>query len=234
MKKCIVLLLFLISSTLKSQVTIAFQGFEGTPADSWNFTPPTQNGAAPSLLVGASNYGAAYAASGSRSMRIGGGSTACGTGSGNCIVGSTSGGSCTNNFNGLSVDFAAINVDCYENVQISIKHRTHVFCTGQGQGLDANENLRFEASINGGPWTQVGNLAGAGNCVWLYTDNPVFCSGAPMANPFVYNVPAGTQTIAFRASININRTDEVMYFDDVTLTGTPITLPPIIIEHLAP
>lgn len=234
MKKCLVLLLVIINVILKSQVTIAFQGFEGTPADNWAFTPPTQNGATPSLLVGASNYGAVYAATGVRSMRIGGGSTACGSGSGNCIVGTSSGGSCTNNLNGLSVDFAPINIDCYQNVQISIKHRTHIFCTGQGQGLDAGENLRFEASINGGPWTQVGNLAGAGNCVWLYTDNPVFCSGAPMANPFIYNVPTGTQTIAFRASININRSDEVMYFDDVTLTGVPITLPPITIEHLAP
>lgn len=219
---------------LKSQVTIAFQGFEGNAADNWTFTPPTQNNAVPNIAVGAGTYGAGYAASGSRSMRIGGGSTACGSGSGNCINGASGGGSCTNNFNGLALEFSAVNIGCYQNVQISIKYRTHTFCTGQGQGLDVGENLRFEARINGGAWVQVGNLAGTNNCIWLYTDNPIFCSGAPIANPFIYNVPAGTQTIAFRATININRTDEVMYFDDVALTGFPITLPPITIEHLAP
>lgn len=149
-------------------------------------------------------------------MRFGGGSTACGTGSGNCINGASSGGSCNNNRNGSEVTFAAVDVSCFQNVQLLVSHRTHQLCNGQGQGLDSGDNLNFEISIDGGPFNNQGTISGAGNCGWNYTN--VGCSGN-VSNPFSFSVPAGSQTVALRVRLNYNRADEVIYLDDVTLTG---------------
>ena len=215
-----------------AQTTIAFQGFEGTSADNWSYTPPTQNTVAPILPVGAANYGAGYAATGNFSMRAGGGGTACGNGGGNCMTGSSTGGTCMDNSNGDIVQFAPINIACYTGVSISVAHRTHVVCVGAG--LDAADRLYFEVSLNGGTWTTTATVTGTNNCIWDYATNPVVCGGSPVANPYVYNVPAGTQTVAFRTRIQRDRSDEVYYIDNVKITGTANTLPAVSIQHINP
>lgn len=219
-----------------SQVTIAFQGFEGTSADNWGFTPPTQNTTLPIVQVGAANYGSGFAATGVNSMRAGGGSPACGTGGMNCFVGTSNGGTCTNNSNGDVVAFSALNVQCYSNMQLSVAYRTHPLCqSNSGEGLDSGDFLYFEVSLNGGAWTIVATVAGSNNCTWTYLTSTVQCgSNAAVANPFLYAVPAGTQTIAFRTRIQRNRTDEVYYIDDVKLTGTANGLSAVSIQHIDP
>lgn len=211
----------IISFNLKSQTVIAFQGFEGTADDTWTYTAPTQNAALPQLIVGAGNYGAGYAKTGSFSMRFGGGSTTCGSGSGNCINGSSGGGGCNNNSNGADVTFGSVDVACYENIQIAVSHRTHQLCSGQGQGLDSGDNLNFEVSINGGAFVSQATVIGANNCGWTYTTAPG-CSGG-VANPYVFNVPPGTLTIALRVRLAFNRSDEVIYLDDVKLSGDELS-----------
>lgn len=215
-----------------AQTMIAFQGFEGTGADNWAYTPPTQNNTAPILPVGAANYGVGFAATGNFSMRAGGGGTACGSGSSNCMTGSSNGGTCMNNSNGDIVQFAPIDIQCYSNVTISAAYRTHIVCIGAG--LDAADRLFFEVSLNGGGWTTVATIIGTNNCVWNYTTNPVVCGGTPVANPYVYNVPAGTQNVAFRARIQRDRSDEVFYIDDVKLEGMGVSLTPVSIQHIDP
>lgn len=214
------------------QTVIAFQGFEGTGADNWTFTPPTQNNVAPILPAGVANYGAGYAATGNFSIRAGGGGTGCGSGGTNCINGAGSGGTCMNNSNGDIVQFAPINIQCYSGVTISAAYRTHVFCVGTG--LDGPDRLYFEVSLNGGAWTTVATVSGTNNCVWDYTTNPVVCGGTPVANPYVYNVPAGTQTVAFRTRVQRDRSDEVYYIDNVKITGTGGSLAPVSIQHINP
>lgn len=224
-----------LSLALHAQTVIAFQGFEGTPADNWAFTGPVQNNVAPVVSVGVANYGAGYAATGNASIRVGGGSTACGTGSGNCINGVASGASCSNNLNGNAVEFAPVDISCYQNVQVSAAHRTHVFCSGQGQGLDASDRLFFEVSLDGGAWLTISTVIGSNNCVWTYATASVSCGGNPaVANPFVYGVPAGTQTLAFRVRVQRDRADEVFYLDNVTISGTSTNLTPISIQHINP
>jgi hypothetical protein len=71
--------------------------------------------------------------------------------------------------------------------------------------------------------------------LWSYATNPVQCAAnTPVANPFEYNVPECTNTIAFRVRLLINRSDEVLYVDDVRLTGEPggIVFNPILIQHI--
>jgi hypothetical protein len=76
--------------------------------------------------------------------------------------------------------------------------------------------LFFEVSLNGGTWTTVGTLTGGSDLQWTYTSGTV----GGVANPFLYNVPAGTSTFEFRVRATINRADEVFYLDDVKLTTT--------------
>jgi hypothetical protein len=222
---------------INGQQTIAFQGFESTAQDNWNFTPPFQNNALPTVPVGPANYGPGYAKTGNFSCRIGGGSTTCSTGSSNCVNGSGSGGSCTNNLNGQEVEFAEVNVSGFTNIRISAAYRTHVFCAAVagGIGFDASDRIFFEVQIDGGPWTTVSTLNGSNDCLWSYATNPVQCgANTSVANPFEYDVPECTNTIAFRVRLLINRSDEVLYVDDVRLTGETggVVFNPILIQHI--
>lgn len=212
-----ILFLLFFTNKLSAQNTVAWQSFEGTAADNWSYTAPTQSATAGQTIVGAGNYGAGYAKTGSNSMRVGGGSTTCGTGSASCVNGAASGAGCTNNANGKIVQFNTMNVECLSGLQISVAHRSHVFCTGQGEGFDSGESLFFEVSLNGGAWTVVGTLGGFSNYAWTYATTPAG-SGTTVANPFVYNVPAGTVTVAFRTRCATDRADEVYYIDDVKLS----------------
>lgn len=238
--RCLILSLFVCLCpgilTVSGQTTIAFQGFEGTPADNWGYIPPVQNNTGPVVTVGAGNYGAAYALSGTQSMRVGGGSTTCGSGSSNCLNGSGSGGSCNNNPNGKVVEFNPIDISCYTNVTVTVPYRTHIACGGGGTGIDNGESITLETSLNGGAWNVTSSILGNNDCVWTYATNPVTCgSNPPAANPFLYNVPAGTTTVAIRVRIVCNRSDEVFYLDNVTLKGTPASaLPPLSIQHVNP
>lgn len=217
----LLLLMILLTSynSGRSQTVIAYQGFEGLASDSWNFTPPTQNANAPQVLVGAANYGAGYAAVGSRSMRIGGGSTNCGSlTSPNCINGESSGGNCNDNPNGRILQFQPVEISCYNNVRVSVAYRTHAFCSG-GPGFDSGDQIFFEVSENGGPFSTAATINGFDDCIWNYSNTSVNCTGPAIQNPFVYNVPPGRNTLAFRIRINVNRSDEVLYIDDAKITG---------------
>jgi len=204
---------------LNGQITIAFQGFEGSASDTWNFTPPFQNTNLPRVDVGAGNYGPGYALTGINSMRIGGGSTTCGAGGSNCLNGSSNGGQCTNNNNGATLDLQSISIQCYRNVQVSVAYRTHILCATEGQGFDASDRIFFELSLDGAPFFIASNVNGFNNCTWNYTDASVLCAGPAVQNPFVYSVPLGTNSVALRIRLQVNRSDEVLYIDDITLTG---------------
>jgi gliding motility-associated-like protein len=208
-------------TSLFAQTTIAFQGFEGTVNDNWNFISPTQAAGAQPVLVGISNYGVGYAHTGNNSCRAGGGSTDCGTGSSNCLNNAASGGGCTNLANGAIIMFDTIDISCFSNVQIEVWHRSNTICVGAG--FDASDNLKFEVSINGGAWTQIGLLSSANNYVWTYNDL-VAGTSSTITNPLVYSAPIGAYTIAFRTNATVNRTDEVYYIDDVKITGSPSNL----------
>jgi len=206
------------TTSVSGQTVIAYQGFEGLGSDTWNYIPPTQNANAPQVLVGAGNYGAGYAKVGNNSMRFGGGSTTCGNGSSNCLNGQSTGGSCSADSNGKILQFQPVEISCYYNVRVSVAYRTHLPCSG-GPGFDASDQIFFEVSENGGPFSPAATINGFGDCIWNYSTTSVSCTGPAIQNPFVYNVPPGRNTLAFRIRLNVNRSDEVLYIDDVKLTG---------------
>jgi hypothetical protein len=230
LKLFLLMILFTTYQVGRGQTVIASQGFEGLPADNWSFTPPTQNANTPQVLVGASNYGVGYSSSGTRSMRIGGGSTTCGDGSSNCLNGDNNGGDCNDNQNGRILQFQPVEISCYNNVRVSVAYRTDVLCSGEGQGFDSGDRIFFEVSENGGPFSIAATVNGTNNCIWDYATTSVNCAGPAVQNPFVYTVPPGRNTLAFRIRINVNRSDEVLYIDDVKITGSfsgDFTYPPI-------
>jgi hypothetical protein len=187
------LLAALTHATLVAQVTVAFQGGEGTVADTWGYTPISNAGGP--LPPGNVNT---FPATGSFSISAAGGNTVGCSGGANCIVG---GGATGCPAHGKSIQFDVINVSCLADVQLSFAHRSHTFCSGNG--FDSGEHLYFEVSINGGPWTVVGQVGGFGDYTWTYATNPAGSpsSGFTVPNPFVYNVPAGTATFAPQATI---------------------------------
>jgi hypothetical protein len=211
-------------SFLQAQVvTLAYQSFEGNAADTWNYTAPFQNVALPQVTVGAANYGIGYAKTGLNSMRIGGGSTTCGTGGVNCLNGSATGGECVNNKNDDRITFLPIDIACYYDVEISVAYRTHENCiptVANGTGFDVSDRVFIEISENGAPFSIAATINGFDNCRWDYTNASVVCgTNPPTANPFVYDVPPGRSTISLRVRLQINRSDEVLYLDDIKITG---------------
>lgn len=220
--KLLLLMILLTSFSLsRGQTLIAYQGFEGLGSDTWNYISPTQNASTPQVLVGAANYGVGYAKVGNNSMRFGGGSTTCGNGSSNCLNGDANGADCNDNQNGRILEFQPVVISCYNNVKISIAYRTDILCTSEGQGFDSGDRIFFEISENGGPFSIAATINGLNNCVWNYSNTSVNCAGPAVQNPFVYSVPnlPAKNSVAFRIRLNVNRADEVLYVDDVKLTG---------------
>jgi hypothetical protein len=197
------------SATIQAQTTIAFQGGEGTPADNWTFQAITNaGGPIPPGIV------ATHARTGAFAIRAGGGNTAgCGGGA-NCIAG---GGATTCPMHGNTIQFDPINTACLSGVTLTVHHRSHTLCAGDG--FDASDNLNFEVRLNGGAWTTIQTMAGAADYAWNYATNPAG-SPATVPNPWVYNVPVGTNSFEFRVRATVNRSDEVFYLDDVRLTTT--------------
>jgi hypothetical protein len=211
MKTHLLFFIFIFFNTIVfSQTTIAFQGGEGTAADNWGFATITNaGGPTPPGIV------SVLPRTGTNAIRAAGGTNIGCSGGSNCITGgSTNATGCS--MHGNTVTFNSVNVSCLSGVQLSCYHRSHNCGGSGGSGFDSGESLFFEVRLNGGAWTTVGTLTGGSDLQWTYASGTV----GGVANPFSYNVPAGTNTFEFRVRATINRADEVFYLDDVKLTTT--------------
>lgn len=201
--------LLLATLSTQAQVTIAFQGGEGTAADNWGFVAPANAGGP--LQPGIVNT---LPRTGTSALRAGGGNTTGCSGGTNCIAG---GGATACPMHGNTLQFNPVNTSCLSGVQLSVYHRSHTLCAGSG--FDGSDNLNFEVRLNGGAWTTVQTLTAASDYTWSYA-TATAGSPANVPNPWVYNVPVGTTSFEFRVRATVNRSDEVFYLDDVRLTTT--------------
>lgn len=140
-----------------------------------------------------------------------------------------------------TITFNTVNIAGLSGVQLRFYHAVR---PGSGPGMDVREGVVVQVALNGGAWTNVGQIGGANdhNYAWA---NPVGgatatgCTDYQLPNPFIYNVPGGTNTIAFRAlsvvggtcaafdanmaagvAGNYDRNDEGFFIDDVALVTT--------------
>jgi len=199
-----------ILTNTAAQNVVAFQGGEGTAADTWGYVPISNAGGPiqPGIV-------SVYPLSGTKSIRAGGGNTTGCSGGVNCLYG---GGGTGCPMHGKAIEFNPVNVACLSDVQLSCYHRSHILCGGGGSGFDSGERVYFEVRLNGGSWVAVDTLGTINDYTWTYATNPAGNTTLTVPNPFVYNVPPGTNTIAFRVRATLNRSDEVFYVDDVKLT----------------
>ena len=144
-----------------------------------------------------------------------------------------------------TIAFNTVNVAGLAGLQLSMWHSVR---PGSGPGMDVREGAVVQVALDGGAWITIGQVGGTAdhNYTWA---SPVggyvgtSCTDYTMPNPLVYNVPGGTNTLAFRVlsaaeslpstscpnfvtsmttpvAGNYDRPDEGFFIDDVTLTTT--------------
>lgn len=206
---------FLNHLVIVAQTTIAFQGGEGTAADNWTFVPIANNST--SFPPGPGTYGTFYR-SGTKSIRLAGAQPSNCTIGTNCATGTVGGEGCSP-MNGKTLEFNPVNVSCFENVQLKA-YTSSYLGSCSGAGFDNTDYLFYEIKLNGGVWQTIDTLQGDNNNTWTFSMSSIGGLNNPAPNPFVYNVPAGTTTFAFRIRGATNRSDEFYFVDDVSLTTT--------------
>lgn len=142
-----------------------------------------------------------------------------------------------------TITMNTINTTGLTNLQVQIYHSV---LSGSGPGMDTREGALFLVSLNGGAYTVISGVSGNGDYsyAWSATSGGIAntCpSTYTTPNPLVYNVPAGTTSIAIRVisigrnsstcanfntamagttAYSFDRTDEGFFIDDVRLVTT--------------
>lgn len=210
------------SCTNNAVQTIAVQDFEASPA-----TP---------------TYGYTYTTDGT--VTIAGGTYDNGSGSRNAFIGAQSfqmagiGTVASGNTVETSViTMSSLDVSQYNNINLSLK--VGAFRTGTTQGLDINELVQIETSIDGGVnWSTESVLRAYSNSRWDFNATGVFNAyytgtnngatidsrngNAELANGiatyYVRNLPSVTNLL-IRITLAVDRSDEIWAIDDIKIEG---------------
>lgn len=183
----------MLSSSVKAQITLAFQG--GEPGDSWsNISSGTD------ATAEAQSFLAQNIIAGTRSLVVGGN-----TGGGSCIDGGSGNGPNAARF------FTFDEIDISSSSQFT---RTLTFNFGNrlpacvGTGWDSGENLVFTAYHDGIAQTPITLVTGVNNLVV-----PI------INNQFTHTIPSCVTNFYFHITITTNRRDELLFLDNVMLTS---------------
>lgn len=202
--------------------TLAVQDFEVAPA-----TP---------------TYGYSYTTDGT--VNLAGGTFDNGSGPRNAFIGARSfqmagiGTTASGNVVESSIiTMSPIDVSQYNNIYLSLK--VGAFRTGTTQGLDVNEFVQVETSIDGGVnWSTESVLRAYSNSRWDFNATGVFNAyytgtnngatvdtrngGAELANGiatyYVRNLPSSTNLL-IRITLAVDRSDEIWAIDDIKIEG---------------
>ena len=192
----LVTLLVMLSSSMKAQITLAFQG--GEPGDSWSYISSGTDATAEAQSFLAQNIIA-----GTRSLVVGGN-----TGGGSCIDGGSGSGPSSARF------FTFDEIDISSSSQLT---RTLTFNFGNrmpacvGTGWDSGENLVFTAYHDGIAQTPITLVTGVNNLVV-----PI------INNQYTHTIPTCVTNFYFNITITTNRRDELLFLDNVMLTTTNV------------
>ena len=189
-------------ASMQGQTIVAFQGAE--PGDSWAYTASGASSIALAEAQSAANY-----TSGSQSIVMGG---------------LTDGGSCLSGGSGNGASIA--NILTFSEVDISTSTnftRELTFNFGNrfpecgGTGFDAGENLVFTPIFNGIPQAPIVVFTGSNNAT-LDID----------LNDYAYSIPPCVTSFAFQLQISLNRDDEFIFIDDVSLSTPGFNTPEVL------
>ena len=179
-------------ASLRGQTVIAFQGAES--GNTWGYTAAGASAIANSEAQSSPNY-----SSGTRSIVSGGLS-----GGGSCMNGGSGNGQSINNV----ISFADVDMSAYSNYNRQLSfHYGNRFPSCGGTGFDWGENLIFTAILDGvAQPTQVIYTGGNNATLSIHQTS------------YVYVIPSCVTTFAFEIQISLNRNDEFLFVDDVSLT----------------
>ena len=98
-----------------------------------------------------------------------------------------------------------------------------------GTGLDSDDFVRLETSINGGAYVTTFQLNGNSNKQYGFSNSGVSLnhnanqtlSSATEPSAFTINLPSGTTSVNFRFTFKANRRNEIIYLDDLSIQGNP-------------
>lgn len=216
--------------------TIRIQDFEAAPATpTWTYTKTYTSDTA--------NNGIEF---------IGGGTYDNGSGAKNAFIGARSyqfrgyadaGESSSNSFyQSATLNFTAVNTTAYKNINFSMN--VGAFRTGTTQGLDVNDFIQVQTSVDGGVnWSTEAVLRGFSNSRWDFAATGVFnayytgintgatvdtrAGNAELANGYatyyVKNLPAYSGLL-IRVTLYVDRDTEIWAIDNVKLEGQqPVT-----------
>lgn len=201
--------------------TIAIQDFETTPAT------PTWT----------------YSQSSDGNISLAGGTYNNGSGAVNAFVGSQSfqfRGNGTTTTRSAVVTLSAVDVSQYNNINFSMRVGAYRF-SGTTQGLDVNDLVQVETSIDGGVnWSVESVLRGFTNSRWSFGATGVFnayytgnnsgvsldtrngnaelTGAAGISTYFVRNLPQ-VSNLLIRITLNVDRDDELWALDDIKIEG---------------
>lgn len=189
------LMLLVLSSgcfhSANAQVTVAFQGAE--PGDTWTYTTSGLGAAVASEAASSPNI-----KTGTRSIGVGG--TA---GGGNCWLGGSGNG--PNTVHSITFNSTSISTS-------SAYTRTLTFSWGNrfpacnGTGWDSGENMTFRAYHDGVAQPQMAVMNGFSNAAYSI-----------QSNSYTWTIPPCVQDFYFVVSVNTNRSDELLFIDDVRI-----------------
>lgn len=198
MRLSFLLFLFLVSSaSATAQLLLAFQGGENDPEDTWAFT---STGAGPEATAEAQSP--PNIKSGSFSLVAGGTDPA----GGSCFSGGAGNGAAIDN----TFTFEDIDLTAYPSVPKTLEFsygNRQPYCNGAG--WDVGENLIFTPIIDGAEAAPVILETGGGDISLPISENN-----------YSYDVPECAERFGFKLQINLNRKDELLFLDDVSLTAS--------------
>ena len=189
-------------ASMQGQTVIAFQGAE--PGDSWSYTASGASSIALAEALSAANY-----TDGTQSIVMGGLS-----GGGSCMSGGSG--------NGQSIS----NILAFSDVDVSTSTnftRTLTFNYGNrfpdcgGTGFDAGENLVLTPIFNGVAQAAITVFTGSNNAILDIQQTS-----------YSYSIPPCVTSFAFELQINLNRDDEFLFVDDVSLSTPGFNAAPVL------
>ncbi len=207
-----------------SNTTVINENFDGS-TPTWSYTTSATNGTSGVATIGLKDYTTnPYGNSTFKKSLVVSHTTNNAAG-----VGESTGQITFSNVTGLSA---------YNSIQVSfsVGSLPSLFAGASGNGVDANENMIVESSLDGGTtWNTVFTYYGASNYLLpLSTTSPATLaynanayynanlSNVSTQSAFVINLPSGTSQFSLRVTATDNREEENWAIDNLQIIGTTI------------